>query len=109
MPKPTMLVPTHAGSSGFAQHILAFNYGVSSLVVKKFIHSMGIELNLKNTNLHIAFNKILFVYFLMVFLRGKSLKYKNTLHLLKLLKLKFVFRKIGENVSSVHCTVDAVE
>ena len=37
---------------------------------------MGTELNLKNTYLHIAFNKILFVYFLRVFLRGKSLKVK---------------------------------
>ena len=30
-----MLVPTHAGLSGFAQRRLVFNYGVSSLVVKK--------------------------------------------------------------------------
>jgi hypothetical protein len=44
MPKPTMLVPTHAGSSGFAHHTLFFNYGVSRLVVKTWL-----ELNIKLT------------------------------------------------------------
>ena len=60
---------------------------------------MGTELNLKNTYLHIAFNKILFVYSLRVFLRGKSLKYKNTRHLLKLMKMYLPFTALSMQLS----------